>query len=216
MTWRAPLLLGVSLLAVLVAVGRGMEKDRSIKPVPKATAEQAVATFAGGCFWCMEPAFDRIDGVLSTTSGYIGGQQAHPTYEQVSSGQTGHAEAVRVLFDPRKVTYERLLEVFWHNIDPSTPDRQFCDRGSQYRSGIFYHDASQKTAAEASRAHVQRTKRFDGPVVTEITAAGTFYPAEAYHQDFYKKDPVRYHAYRAGCGRDRRLEVLWGESWPYG
>ena len=167
-----------------------------------------VATFAGGCFWCMEPPFDRLNGVVSTTSGYTGGNKTDPTYEEVSSGGTGHAESVEVLYDPAKISYERLLDVFWHNVDPTQGDGQFCDHGHQYRTAIFYHDAEQKRLAEESREKVQA--RLQKPVVTEIVAASRFYPAEEYHQDFYKKNPVRYYTYRAGCGRDRRLKELWG------
>jgi peptide-methionine (S)-S-oxide reductase len=170
--------------------------------------ELAKATFAGGCFWCMEPPFDALDGVVSTTSGYTGGQTANPTYEQVSAGKTGHAEAVEIVYDPRKVTYARLLEVFWRNIDPLTANAQFCDTGSQYRSAIFVHDATQRKLAEASKeAAAQRLKK---PIVTEITAASQFWPAEEYHQDYYKKNPIRYKFYRTSCGRDRRLEAIWG------
>jgi len=170
--------------------------------------EMAKATFAGGCFWCMEPPFDALDGVVSTTSGYTGGHTANPTYEQVSAGKTGHAEAVEIVYDPRKVTYARLLEVFWRNIDPLTADAQFCDTGSQYRSGIFVHDATQRKLAEASKeAAAQRLQK---PIVTEITAASQFWPAEEYHQDYYKKNPIRYKFYRTSCGRDRRLEAIWG------
>ena len=174
--------------------------------------DTAIATFAGGCFWCMEPPFDKLDGVISTTSGYTGGHQADPTYKQVSSGGTGHTEAVRIEYDPQKISYEQLLAVFWKNIDPTTPDRQFCDSGSQYRAGIFYHDDEQKLAAEKSLKTLEQTKTFAKPVVTEITAAGAFYPAEAYHQDYYQKNPLRYKYYRFACGRDQRLEQLWGEN----
>jgi len=172
----------------------------------------AVATFAGGCFWCMEGPFDKIPGVVATISGYTGGKTANPTYEDVSSGRTGHAEAVAVVYDPKKVSYEKLLEVFWVNVDPTSKDRQFCDSGSQYTSAIFYHDDSQKRAAEASRAQVERTKTFKEPIVTRIEKAGPFYPAEDYHQDFYTKNPVRYQLYRKGCGRDARLKDLWGDK----
>ena len=170
--------------------------------------ELAKATFAGGCFWCMEPPFDALDGVVSTTSGYTGGHTANPTYEQVSAGKTGHAEAVEIVYDPRKVTYARLLEVFWRNIDPLTANAQFCDTGSQYRSGIFVHDATQRRLAEASKDAV--AQRLQKPIVTEITAASQFWPAEEYHQDYYKKNPIRYKFYRTSCGRDRRLEAIWG------
>jgi peptide-methionine (S)-S-oxide reductase len=170
--------------------------------------ELAKATFAGGCFWCMEPPFDALDGVVSTTSGYTGGHTANPTYEQVSAGKTGHAEAVEIVYDPRKVTYTRLLEVFWRNIDPLTANAQFCDTGSQYRAGIFVHDATQRRLAEASKDAV--AQRLQKPIVTEITAASQFWPAEEYHQDYYKKNPIRYKFYRTSCGRDRRLEAIWG------
>jgi peptide-methionine (S)-S-oxide reductase len=171
----------------------------------------AEATFAGGCFWCMEPPFDRLDGVSSTTSGYTGGEKPNPSYEEVSAGGTGHAEAVRVVYDPARVSYEKLLEVFWHNVDPTAEDRQFCDRGTQYRSGIFYHDEEQKRLAERSRQEIVDSGRFD-QVVTEITPLSAFYPAEDYHQDYYEKNPIRYKTYRYGCGRDRRLEQLWGKE----
>ena len=172
----------------------------------------AKATFAGGCFWCMEPPYDKLDGVISTTSGYIGGSKANPTYEQVSSGSTGHAEAVQVVYDPKKVSYEKLLDVFWHNIDPTQKDAQFCDHGTQYRTAIFTHDASQKRLAEASKAALDKSKPFKGEIVTQIAEATTFYPAEDYHQDYYVKNPVRYKYYRTGCGRDNRLKDLWGAA----
>ena len=178
--------------------------------VNAADSSTELATFAGGCFWCMEPPFDKLDGVISTTSGYTGGHKANPTYKQVSAGSTGHTEAIQIEYDPTKVSYEKLLAVFWKNIDPTTADRQFCDHGSQYRSGIFYHDESQKNAAEKSLQELQQTKPFDDPIVTEITAATVFYPAEEYHQDYYRKNPLRYKYYRYACGRDQRLEKLWG------
>ncbi|MDZ7684738.1 MAG: peptide-methionine (S)-S-oxide reductase MsrA [Gammaproteobacteria bacterium] len=165
------------------------------------------AIFAGGCFWCMEPPYDNLDGVISTTSGYIGGDRANPTYEAVSSGRTGHTEAVRIVYDPARVDYLTLLETFWINIDPLTKDRQFCDRGSQYRSGIFYLNDEQERLARQTRSQV--AERFDKPIATEVTAAGTFYPAEDYHQDYYQKNPLRYKYYRFSCGRDNRLEELW-------
>jgi len=179
-----------------------------------ATAQGATekATFAGGCFWCMEPPYDAIPGVISTTSGYIGGRTANPTYEQVSTGATGHTEAVQVVYDPKKVTYEKLLEVFWVNIDPTVRDRQFCDSGSQYRTGVFYHSEAQRKAAEASKAALEKSKPFKAPIVTPVEMAGTFYPAEGYHQDYYVKNPVRYKFYRNGCGRDARLRELWGDK----
>jgi len=170
------------------------------------------ATFAGGCFWCMEPPFDKLAGVVSTTSGYTGGTKVDPTYEEVSSGRTGHAEAVEVLYDPKKVSYEKLLDTFWHNIDPTVRDRQFCDVGMQYRTAIFVHSEEQRRIAERSRAELQKIKPFRQDIVTPIVPAGAFYPAEAYHQDFYKKNPIRYKFYRDGCGRDARLKELWGSA----
>ncbi|HEX6203429.1 MAG TPA: peptide-methionine (S)-S-oxide reductase MsrA [Thermoanaerobaculia bacterium] len=172
----------------------------------------AVATFAGGCFWCMEPPFDELPGVLSTTSGYTGGPEEGPTYKQVSSGTTGHTEAVRIVYDPEKIGYERLLHVFWRNIDPTVRDRQFCDVGSQYRSGIFVHGDEQRRLAEASLAALRRDKPFPGEVVTTVEPAGAFWPAEEYHQDYYRKNGLRYKIYRNGCGRDDRLEELWGDQ----
>ena len=179
-------------------------------PKPSAPGGTAKATFAGGCFWCMEPPYDKLPGVLATVSGYMGGKTRNPTYEQVSSGTTGHTEVVQVEYDPTRVSYEKLLEVFWRNIDPTQRDGQFCDHGSQYRTAIFYHNDEQKRLAEASRAALVKSKPFKGDIVTEITAAPEFYRAEEYHQDFYKKSPTRYKLYRTGCGRDARLQALWG------
>jgi peptide-methionine (S)-S-oxide reductase len=159
----------------------------------------------------MEPPFDKLDGVLSTTSGYTGGSKENPAYREVSRGVTGHAEAVQVVYDPKRISYEQLLEVFWHNIDPTSAGGQFCDWGNQYRSEIFYHDEEQKRLADRSKAALKETRPFKEPVVTEITAASTFWPAEDYHQDYYQKNPVRYKFYRYGCGRDERLEELWGK-----
>jgi peptide-methionine (S)-S-oxide reductase len=177
-----------------------------------APAKTAKATFAGGCFWCMEAPYDKLPGVISTTSGYIGGTVKNPTYEQVSSGRTGHTEAVQVEYDPSRVNYEKLLQVFWMNIDPTVKNAQFCDHGTQYRSGIFYHDETQRKLAEASKAALDKSKPFKEPIVTEITRASEFYPAEDYHQDYYQKNPVRYKVYRNGCGRDARLKELWGKA----
>jgi len=174
--------------------------------------ELATATFAGGCFWCMEPAFDKLNGVVSVLPGYTGGSKKDPTYEEVSSGSTGHAESVQIVYDPSKISYSDLLSVFWHNIDPTVKDRQFCDVGNQYRSAIFYHDEEQKKLAEASKKALEESKRFKGPIYTEIVPASTFYPAEEYHRQYYKKNPVRYKFYRWNCGRDARLKELWGES----
>lgn len=170
------------------------------------------AIFAGGCFWCMEPPYDELPGVKSTTSGYIGGQVKDPSYKEVSAGGTGHAEAVQVLYDPDVVDYERLLHVFWRNIDPLAIDRQFCDQGPQYRSAIFYLNEEQRRLAEASKRELEASDRFERPIATEIVPAGTFYPAEEYHQDYYEKNPLRYKFYRASCGRDGRLEELWGDQ----
>jgi peptide-methionine (S)-S-oxide reductase len=186
---------------------------------PAATAETvaagkttAVATFAGGCFWCMEPPFDKLEGVISTTSGYTGGHVPNPGYQQVSGGGTGHTEAVRIVYDPSRISYSRLLEVFWRNIDPLDAGGQFCDRGDQYRSAVFYHDSEQQRLAEQSKQELQKGPTFvkyEKPIATEITAAGEFYPAEEYHQDYYKKNPIRYRFYRHGCGRDKVLDTYW-------
>jgi peptide-methionine (S)-S-oxide reductase len=178
----------------------------------RARAAESVALFAGGCFWCEETAFEGVPGVLSVVSGYTGGTKRSPSYEEVSSGATGHAESVRVTFDAQKISYAKLLDIFWHNVDPLQANGQFCDHGTQYRSAIFYLDEEQRKAAEASRRALEATHRFDRPIVTEITRAGEFFPAEEYHQDFYKKNPVRYHSYRLGCGRDQRLKQLWGPA----
>lgn len=175
-----------------------------------AALKQEKATFAGGCFWCMEAPFDKLDGVVSVTAGYTGGSVKTPTYEQVSAGVTGHTEAVQIVFDPVRVSYARLLEIFWHNIDPTVKDRQFCDIGNQYRSGIFYHSEQQRQVALQSKSALDRNKPFREPIVTEITAATEFYPAEEYHQHYYKKNPLRYKYYRSSCGRDKRLKELWG------
>jgi peptide-methionine (S)-S-oxide reductase len=177
-------------------------------------AATAKATFAGGCFWCVEEAYDKVPGVLATTSGYMGGKVKDPTYEQVTTGRTGHAEVVQVEYDPKQVTYAKLVEVFWRNIDPTQKDGQFCDYGPQYRSAIFYHDEEQKRVAEASRVALQKTKPFKGDIVTEITKSSAFYPAEGYHQDFHVKSPTRYKFYKSGCGRDARLQQLWGKTTP--
>ncbi len=174
------------------------------------SSQEVVATFAGGCFWCMEPPYEKLDGVSSVISGYMGGMVDDPTYEQVSAGVTGHAEVVQVTYDPSKVSYEQLLELFWRNIDPTTKDQQFADVGSQYRSGIFAHTAEQEEAAKVSKEKMDRSGVFEGPIVTEIAPAGEFYPAEDYHQDYYKKNPIRYKYYRHGSGRDGYLKQVWG------
>ena len=190
-----------------VAVAQTAPTTPATKP-----AVTAKATFAGGCFWCMEPPYDKLDGVVATISGYIGGQKPNPTYQEVTTGRTGHTEAVEVEYDPKKVSYEKLLEVFWKNIDPTQKDGQFCDHGSQYRSGVFVHNDEQKRLAEASKAALAKSKPFKGEIVTEITPATTFYRAEEYHQDYYIKNPIRYTYYRTGCGRDERLKKVWGSA----
>ena len=178
--------------------------------VPSAKdAPPAIATFAGGCFWCVEEAFDKVDGVLSTTSGFMGGTVADPSYEQVTSGATGHREVVRIAFDPERVSYEKLLDHFWRNVDPTQKSGQFCDSGEQYRSEIFVHDAAQKRAAEASRSRLNQDKRFAGDIQTLITPASAFYPAEEYHQNFHEKNFARYQYYKSACGRVARLRFLW-------
>jgi peptide-methionine (S)-S-oxide reductase len=172
----------------------------------------ATATFAGGCFWCMEPPYDKLPGVVDTISGYTGGRIRNPTYEQVSSGGTGHYEALQVRYDPRKVTYEKLLEVFWMNIDPYDGAGQFCDRGSQYRAAVFYHDEEQRRLAEASKRQLETSGKLKGRIMTDFLPAPTFYRAEDYHQNYYQENPVRYKLYRYGCGRDRRLKEIWGRE----
>ena len=172
----------------------------------------AKAYFAGGCFWCMEEAFEQVEGVLSVASGYMGGTVVNPTYEQVSAGRTGHAEAVEVIYDPTKVSYQQLLEAFWKNVDPLTPNAQFCDHGSQYRSAVFYATEEEQRLAEASKTAIEQAKKFPAPIVTELVPATSFYQAEDYHQDYYKKNPLRYKYYKYSCGRAKRLEALWGKS----
>jgi peptide-methionine (S)-S-oxide reductase len=169
------------------------------------------AYFAGGCFWCMEEVFEKVDGVLSATSGYMGGTVSNPTYEEVSAGRTGHAESVEVVYDPAKVSYQKLLDAFWRNVDPITPNAQFCDHGNQYRSAIFFQTDEEKRASDSSKQTIEQSKRFKEPIVTQIVMASRFFPAEEYHQDFYKKNPVRYKFYKYNCGRAQRLEELWGK-----
>lgn len=204
-----PYMLGFSVMAMvggLAIAGVGKEDGA------EEAGQRVKAIFAGGCFWCMEEAFEKVDGVVSATSGYIGGKAPNPTYKQVSAGGTGYAEAVEVVYNPDKVTYQQLLAVFWKNIDPTTMDQQFCDHGNQYRSEIFYLDENQKELAENSRQQVEQTKPFPDQIVTEISMASKFYPAEDYHQDFYKKNPIRYKFYKWNCGRAQRLEELWGKA----
>ena len=191
----------------------GNDSAPAASPPPRVTK----ATFAGGCFWCMEPPFEKLDGVVSVVSGYSGGPEKNPTYEIVSSGRTGHAESVQIVYDPAKIGYERLLQVFWHNIDPTSADGQFCDRGRQYRSAIFAHDSTQRRLAVASKEAIERSNpKLRGRIVTQIVPFTAFYAAEAYHQDFHRKDPVHYQTYRLGCGRDRRLQELWGKETAQG
>ncbi len=206
--WRA---LAATLLSLLAA---GTLAAQGTSPTPPAPAGLKLATFAGGCFWCMEHPFDALPGVVKVTSGYTGGQTPNATYAQVSAGGTGHTEAVQIVFDPAKVSYEKLLDVFWHNIDPVTSDAQFCDHGTQYRSAAFYHDAAQQRAVEASKAALSAARTLPGPIVTQIAPASVFYAAEEYHQQYYKKNPVRYRFYRWNCGRDQRLKELWGATAP--
>jgi peptide-methionine (S)-S-oxide reductase len=204
MTMKLRVVLGIVSVVVLVAT---FPAERS---AGRRRLEQA--TFAGGCFWCMQPPFDKLKGVVSTTAGYTGGHKKNPSYEEVSRGGTGHAEAVRVVYDPEKIGYDKLLEVFWHNIDPITPNQQFCDRGTQYRSAIFYHDETQEQLAEESKKRLEESGQFRARVVTEIVAASEFYPAEEYHQAYYQKNPLQYQEYRYRCGRDQRLRELWGTN----
>jgi peptide-methionine (S)-S-oxide reductase len=192
----------VSLVGFLMMGGIGF---------PGETETLQKGVFAGGCFWCMEEVFDGVEGVINVTSGYTGGTVVKPTYEQVSAGGTGHAESVEVLYDPAKVSYRHLLDVFWKNIDPMVKDAQFCDQGNQYRSAIFYMSEEQRKLAEDSKRRIQEAHLFAGPIYTEIVKAETFYPAEEYHQDFYKKNPTRYKFYKWSCGRAKRLEELWGK-----
>jgi peptide-methionine (S)-S-oxide reductase len=200
-------ILGVAALGVSLSLAASARAAEPAEHLEK-------ATFAGGCFWCMEDAFDSLPGVVAATSGYTGGHVPHPTYEQVSAGGTGHAESVEILFDPAKISYPKLLDVFWHNVDPTDAGGQFCDRGDQYRSEIFYHDEEQKREAEESKREIERTKTFPEPIVTRIVPASAFWPAEQYHQHYARKNPIRYRYYRSGCGRDRRLHQLWGNGHP--
>jgi len=201
--WQS-LVMAVILFATLTITARA-------GTMPKAADGLEKATFAGGCFWCMEPPFDKLDGVVSTTSGYTGGITVNPTYRQVSAGGTGHAEAVEILYDPKIISYEKLLDVFWRNVDPTATDRQFCDDGNQYRAEIFFHNEDQKRLAERSKAALERSKPFKEVIVTKVSQASAFYRAEEYHQDYYKKNPILYKFYRYNCGRDQRLKDLWGE-----
>lgn len=197
------------LIAINLAVSMKTNAEQEERNTTEASVEKyEKATFAGGCFWCMEAPFDVLDGVLSTTSGYIGGNTEDPTYEEISTGQTGHTEAVEIVYDPSKVTYPELLKVFWENIDPTTVNRQFADVGTQYRTGIFYHSEEQKKFAEASKAELEKSKKYEGSIVTEITPASSFYKAEEYHQDYYQKNPYHYNRYKYGSGRADYIEKM--------
>ncbi len=201
--------------AAVLGSGLGLTLSAQAQSAPAAAitgATSAKAIFAGGCFWCVESDFDKLPGVISTTSGYTGGKTLNPNYEQVSSHTTGHAEAVQVVYDPAKVSYEKLVEFYWRSIDPTVKDQQFCDHGTPYRTAIFAVTEEQLKIAMASRAALEKTKPFKEPILTEIVMASTFYPAEEYHQDYYKKNPIRYQYYRASCGRDARVKQLWGHA----
>ena len=202
---------GKALFLLSALLASALTATAQTQPTPPAPAGLAKATFAGGCFWCMEPPFDVIDGVISTTSGYIAGRKANPTYQEVSAGVTGHTEAVEIVFDPKKVSFERLLHVFWRNIDPTDARGQFCDKGDQYRAAIFPRNEQQRTVATAAKATLDGQKRFPQPVAAAIIAATRFYVAEGYHQDYYKKNPGRYKFYKFNCGRAQRLAAVWGE-----
>jgi peptide-methionine (S)-S-oxide reductase len=204
---RKAVLLGLLLsVAVMICAGRASAADvDGASNLPK-------ATFAGGCFWCMQPAYDGVPGVVKTVVGYTGGEKKNPTYEEVSDGGTGHAESIEITYDPKKISYRKLLDIFWHNVDPTTKDSEFCDHGHQYRSAIFFHNAEQEREAKQSEAELNEKKPFKDPIVTEIVPATTFYPAEDYHQEYYLKNPIRYKFYRYNCGRDARLRELWGAA----
>ena len=204
---RRQTVLSILTVAVLL-IGAG-----TIQSTSQAASDSTFnkAYFAGGCFWCMEEAFEKVEGVRSATSGYMGGTVSNPTYEEVSAGRTGHAESVEVVYDPVKVSYQKLLDAFWKNIDPITPNAQFCDHGSQYRSAIFFQTDEEKRASDTSKQAIEQSKRFKEPIVTQIVMASQFYLAEEYHQDFYKKNPIRYKLYKYNCGRAQRLEEVWGE-----
>ena len=202
---RRPYVLSVLTLVILLIGGWNIPSTSHAA----ADATPAKAYFAGGCFWCMEEVFEQVEGVLAVISGYMGGKVANPSYEEVSAGRTGHTESVEVVYDTAKVSYQKLLEAFWRNVDPLTPNAQFCDHGSQYRSAIFFRTDEEKRASDTSKLAIEQSKRFKEPIVTQIVQASQFYPAEEYHQDFYKKNPVRYKFYKYNCGRAKRLEELW-------
>ncbi len=206
----------VAVLAAVVLIGAATFANRPLAQapaaVPKPAAGQEVATFAGGCFWCVEVDFDKVDGVIATTSGFMGGHTQNPTYRQVVSNTTGHIEVVQVIFDPKKLSYERLLAHFWRTIDVYDDGGQFCDRGDSYRTAVFVHSDAQKAVADAQKAELDRNGPLKTPLATRILPAAEFTAADDYHQDFYKKDPTRYSSYRAGCGRDARVEKIWGKK----
>ncbi|HMS86178.1 MAG TPA: peptide-methionine (S)-S-oxide reductase MsrA [Nitrospira sp.] len=203
-TQRRLITLATGLIVWTILANFPLVKTLGVSPSAK-------AYFAGGCFWCMEEAFEKVEGVVSVVSGYMGGTVANPTYEEVSAGRTGHAESVEVTYDPTRVSYPKLLDAFWHNVDPLTPNAQFCDHGTQYRSAVFYSTEEEKRQAEESKSGIEQTKKFPASIVTQLTPAATFYPAEDYHQDYYKKNPLRYKYYKYGCGRAARLQALWGK-----
>ena len=209
-TYKGFTLMGLSYSLIFIGAVFSVFSTFSHADPSTTDSKTETAIFAGGCFWCMEPPFDKLDGVISTTSGYTAGHQKNPTYKQVSAGVTGHTEAIEIVFDPNKVSYEKLLEVFWLNIDPLNAKGQFCDYGTQYRTGIYYLDEQQQKHAEASLAGIK--SKLNKPIATEIKAATQFYPAEDYHQNYYQVNPVRYNYYRWSCGRDQRLQELWGEQ----
>ena len=200
----------LAVVALSAATARGATTPAKAMSTPAST-ERAV--FAGGCFWCVETAFEGVPGVITAVSGYTGGRTKNPTYEEVCSHTTGHLEAVQVTYDPARITYAQLLDRFWHSIDPTQADGQFCDRGDSYESAIFVNGPTQRRLADDSKLAIERSKVLRAPIVTPIRSLTVFYPAEDYHQDFYKKDPVRYRTYRLGCGRDLRLQQLWGNAW---
>ena len=206
-------ILAMLTIFAVVGIAQAKEKRMENKAMNNETKKEEIATFAGGCFWCMQTPFDKVKGVISTVVGYTGGSKKNPTYEEVCAGGTGHAESIEIKFDPSQVSYEQILDVFWRQIDPTTPDAQFCDHGNQYRSAIFYHDAMQKKQAMESKDRLEKSGKYGGKkLVTEITAASEFYPAEDYHQMYYKKNPIRYKFYRFNCGRDQYLEKIWDKS----
>jgi len=202
----------VSIFILGIALAGAACADTAKAPAtsPASSAPRESVTFAGGCFWCEEATFEGLPGIISVTSGFSGGSEKNPSYELVSSGATGHAESVDIVFDPARVSYKKLLDVYWHSIDPTQANGQFCDHGKQYRSAIFYRNETQRRLAEESRNAIAKSGKVKGSIVTQIVPFLAFYPAEEYHQDYYKKNPTEYHAYRAGCGRDRRLRELWG------